>query len=144
MASFNTLNRNEKVEYYCRKVDILKKLTSKTMGPIDMNQMSGREVEVYVKGFRGWQKKTLRIIRKELCISLERPGKIKKHDLYNYITRKSKNNEYFSFVLEAINGVPKAKYKTMHLGFTIINTFNEWYEEVSEVIYLARTKMWAQ
>lgn len=69
---------------------------------------------------------------------------MKKHDLYNYLYRKSKNSEYFSFVLEGVKAVPKSKYKTIHLGFTNINTFNEWFEEVKAAVDFARAKMWAQ
>lgn len=51
-------------------------------------------------------------------------SKTKTHDLRNYIYRKSKNTEYFSFVLEAVNSKPKGKYATLHLGFSNLNQFN--------------------
>lgn len=93
---------------------------------------------------RGWNKKLLRVNRTELCIELQRPGKIKKHDLYNYIYRKSKNNDYFGFVLESINNVPQSKYKTIHLGFLTESLCNEWLAEVKTVIDFARAKIYAQ
>lgn len=144
--AFSTLSRQEKVELYCSKIETLKKLMNGTLEPFDAALNSTKETEVYVKGYRlgGWKKKILRVNRRELCIQLERPNKVKKHDLYNYIYRKSKNNEYFSFVLESINGVPKDKYKTIHLGFTNINQFNEWFEDVKAVVDFARAKTWAQ
>lgn len=132
------------MELYKLQVEMLTKLLGGTFEAFDATS-SNKETEVYVKGYiRGWNKKVLRVNRRELCIELARPGKTKKHDLYNYIYRKSKNSEYFSFVLESINAVPSSKYKTIHLGFTNINTFNEWFEEVKATVDFARAKMWAQ
>jgi hypothetical protein len=132
------------VDSYKLQVEMLTKLLNGTFEPFDANS-SGKETEVSIKGYiRGWNKKILRVNRRELCIELARPGKVKKHDLYNYIYRKSKNSEYFSFVLESINAVPKSKYKTIHLGFTNINTYNEWFDEVKAAVDFARAKTWAQ
>lgn len=132
------------MEYYKQHVELLTKLLNNTYEVFDASP-TNKETDVYVKGYiHGWNKKTLRVNRRELCIELARPGKVKKHDLYNYLYRKSKNSEYFSFVLESINAVPKSKYKTIHLGFTNINTFNEWFEEVKATVDFARAKIWAQ
>jgi hypothetical protein len=144
-TAFTALSRQEKVEHYKNKVDTLIKLLNGTLEPFDTNLNNNKETDVYIKGYiHGWNKKILRVDRKDLCIELTRPDRTKKHDLYNYIYRKSKNNEYFSFVLESINAVPKSKHKTIHLGFTNINQFNDWFEDVKATIDFARAKMWAQ
>jgi len=47
----------------------------------------------------------------------EKDNKIKTYILEDYIIRKSKNKDYYSFVLEAINDHPHDKSRTVHLGF---------------------------
>lgn len=53
--------------------------------------------------------------------------------LENYIIRKSKNKEFYCFVLEAINDHPHEKSRTVHLGFKEETKFNEWYKELQAV-----------
>lgn len=44
----------------------------------------------------------------------------------NYLLRRSKNKEYFCFVLEAINCNPPEKSRTVHIGFTDRTRFEVW------------------
>ena len=60
-------------------------------------------------------------------IFAEREEKIKSYDLRNYILRRSKNKDYYCFVLEAINNVPHEKSMTVHIGFTEEKVLHEWW-----------------
>lgn len=53
-----------------------------------------------------WKEKKLRLDQDRHILYAEREVKIKSYDLKNYILRRSKNKEYFCFVLEAINNTP--------------------------------------
>lgn len=70
-----------------------------------------------------WKDKKLRLDQDRHILYAERETKIKNYDMKNYILRKSKNKDYFSFVLEAINSNPPEKSRTVHIGFTDINKF---------------------
>jgi hypothetical protein len=70
-----------------------------------------------------WKEKKLRLDQDRQLLYAERELKIKTYELKDYLLRKSKNKDYFSFVLEAINSNPQEKSKTVHIGFTDINKF---------------------
>ena len=59
----------------------------------------------------------MRIDRENGIIYAEKDEKIKTYLMKDYIVRKSKNKDYYSFVLEAINNHPHEKSRTVHLGF---------------------------
>ena len=60
----------------------------------------------------------------------ERETKIKTYDLRDYILRKSKNKDYHSFVLEAINSNPPEKSMTVHIGFQTPEKLNTWFQSI--------------
>ena len=95
-----------------------------------VSELPSKKIEVYMRGgtLRNWKKKHIQVSPKERVLLLEGDNGVKSHNLNNYLYRKSKNNDYFSFVLEAVNSEPKGKYKTIHLGFSNINHFNMIYE----------------
>jgi hypothetical protein len=53
-----------------------------------------------------WKDKKLRLDLEKHLMFAEREQKIKSYDLRNYLLRRSKNKEYYCFVLEAINKIP--------------------------------------
>lgn len=56
------------MENYKLQVDMLTKLLSGTYEVFDVTT-TGKETDVYIKGYiHGWNKKTLRVNRRELCI----------------------------------------------------------------------------
>ncbi len=74
-----------------------------------------------------WKEKKLRLDMDKHLMFAEREQKIKSYDMRNYILRRSKNKEYFCFVLEAINRTPPEKSMTVHIGFTEESKFKEWF-----------------
>lgn len=73
-----------------------------------------------------WKEKKLRFDLDKHLLYAEREAKIKSYDIKNYILRRSKNKDYHSFVLEAINNAPHEKSMTVHIGFTDHDKLNEW------------------
>lgn len=64
-----------------------------------------------------WKSKKIRVDRDNQIIYAEKDSSIKVYVMKDYILRKSKNKDYHSFVLEAINNHPTEKCRTVHLGF---------------------------
>lgn len=93
-------------------------------------------IDVYVRGttLRSWKQKTIQVNGPDITLVLSKDGKTRVHDLSHYLLRKSKNTEYYCFVLEVIDSAPKTKYGTIHVGFTNINQFNIVYQEVKDTI----------
>lgn len=60
----------------------------------------------------------------------EREARIKTYDLKDYLLRISKNKDYFSFVLEAINNNPLEKSRTVHIGFSDKAIFQKWFQSI--------------
>ena len=52
------------------------------------------------------------------------------YNLSDYILRMSKNSDYFSFVLEAINDTVIEKAKTVHIGFKKSEDLQKWAENI--------------
>lgn len=77
-----------------------------------------------------WKEKKLRLDMDKHLMFAEREQKIKSYDMRNYILRRSKNKEYFCFVLEAINRTPPEKSMTVHIGFTEESKFKEWFQAI--------------
>jgi hypothetical protein len=48
----------------------------------------------------------------------------------DYLLRFSKNKDYISFVLEAINNNPSDKSRTVHIGFSDKEAFQKWYQSI--------------
>ena len=92
--------------------------------------------EVYSRSYnlKIWKHKKLRLDREKHILHAERENKIKTYDLSNYILRISKNTDYHSFVLEAINNKPHAKSRTVHLGFKESSKLDFWINELN-IIY---------
>ena len=77
-----------------------------------------------------WKKKTIRLNQLNQILYAERDNTIKEYDLGNYLYRLSKNNEYYSFVLEAINNKAHEKAKTVHIGFEDVDTLVKWSDAI--------------
>lgn len=101
-----------------------------------MPNTSIKTIDVYIRGatLRSWKQKTIQVNGEDVNLILEKEGKKTIHNLSHYILRKSKNTDYFCFVLEVVDSVPKTKYDTIHIGFTNTNQFNIVYQEVKDAI----------
>lgn len=77
-----------------------------------------------------WKDKKLRLDQDRHIMFAEREAKIKTYDLKDYLLRVSKNKDYFSFVLEAINNNPLEKSRTVHIGFNDKMTFLKWFQSI--------------
>jgi hypothetical protein len=66
---------------------------------------------------RRWKAKKFRLDQSKHILFAERSSKITTYDLKNFLLRVSKNKDYFSFVMEAINCNPPEKSRTVHIGF---------------------------
>ena len=57
---------------------------------------------------------------------VQKYDKIKTYDLKDYILRKSKLQDMYLFVLEAINNKPHEKSRTVHIAFKDEKTLQKW------------------
>ena len=64
----------------------------------------------------------------------EKEARIRAYDLKDYLLRLSKNKEYYSFVLEAINNNPDEKTRTVHIGFNKKEIFYKWFAAIKSSI----------
>ena len=53
-----------------------------------------------------WKQKKMRVDPENAIIYAEKSERIKTYIMKDYLLRRSKNKDYFSFVLEAINNHP--------------------------------------
>lgn len=77
-----------------------------------------------------WKEKKLRLDQDKHIMFAERETKIKTYDMKDYLFRLSKNKDYFSFVLEAINTNPPEKSRTVHIGFSDKAVFQRWHQSI--------------
>ena len=95
-----------------------------------MPERPTNKVEVFVRGsaLTKWKRKLVYIDFRRSVMYLEKESHVKSHVLSNYIYRRSKNTDYFSFALEAVNTKPKGKHRTIQLGFASESQFLKTFE----------------
>lgn len=79
---------------------------------------------------RRWKEKKFRLDQQKHLLFAERSSKISTYDLKNYLLRASKNKDYHSLVLIAINPVSSEKYSSLHIGFTDKVKFQQWFQSL--------------
>lgn len=77
-----------------------------------------------------WKEKRLRIDQDRHLVFAERETKIKTYDMRDYLLRTSKNTNYYTIVLEAVNNTPPEKSRTVHIGFEYKNVYEKWYKSI--------------
>lgn len=48
----------------------------------------------------------------------------------DYLLRTSKNKDYYTIVMEAVNNNPPEKSRTVHIGFENKNVHEKWYKSI--------------
>lgn len=130
--ALTTLNREEKIEYYMNALSAVKQFIKGDFTPPKSPYQGVMNDIGFSRSFnvRRWKDKKLRLDQDRHLMYAERESKIKTYDLRDYILRKSKNKDYHSFVLEAINSNPPEKSRTVHIGFQSPETLNKWHEKI--------------
>jgi hypothetical protein len=87
---------------------------------------SEKESEIYIKKsmIGTWEKKNVRLTPKSFFIRGNKH--IKDYDLHKYALRKSKNKEYFGWVLQAVE---KSSLDSLHCGVTNVKDFEDWFNQ---------------
>lgn len=120
------------MEFYVRVVGYLTAFSRGDFTP-PKSERSGMINDVgFSRSFnvKRWKEKKLRMDQDRHILYAEREVKIKNYEMKDYLLRKSKNKDYFSFVLEAINSNPPEKSRTVHIGFTDRHKFEQWFASI--------------
>lgn len=116
--TFTQLNKNTKQELTKKKIHKLKKILVK-LRKYKQNTFFKENINIFFKALQ--QKNPTKLLSKLLAIEL---GKLKKHNLFlNFVKTTIKNLKPFSKlkgikikIKGRLNGVPRAKYKTIQIG----------------------------
>ena len=131
MRAFGELSREDKVRYYIKNVTYVTRVSSQNYRSPDIKIQSLQGI-CYMRSYniKRWKKKTIRLDLIKQILYAERDNTIKQYDLGDYIFRASKNSDYYSFVLEAINSRTHEKAKTVHIGFQNMEELKKWPEPI--------------
>jgi phage anti-repressor protein len=77
---------------------------------------------------RRWKEKMFRLDHQKHLLFSERSAKIATYDLKDYMLRVSKNKDYHSLVLMAVNNNPLEKHHSLHIGFDDKAKYQQWYD----------------
>ncbi len=105
------------MEYYLRVMGYLRSFIEKTFNA-PISPYSGVLVETAWARGRRWKEKKLRLDQGKHLLFVERKSKIVTYDLKDYLVRISKNKDYHSLVLMAVNGNPSEKQRSLQIGFS--------------------------